>query len=292
MRGQQQLKYLLTYKFSQDHLELFFTLIRSRGGHNNYPSPGQLKATMKRLLTHNKLIRITTGNCVSVDSCKVLTVHDSVSRLERSADIDTDTVSVLRRYDVQQQHQYDDDDSFDHDYLPNVDSLSLFVENVVVYVAGYVVRAVKSKLSCPSCQPALTCNEKLIFHYNFGLTDQRNRGGLIRPSSDVIAVCKSAEHCIRMHTGTGQRTLYAWGNVCLQICSKMLLDFIGTSVFVSLDDHAVETEAISNHQVQLIRTIAKCYVNLRLHQCKSYTPFVQGESCRSVLGKTILFKGQ
>ena len=70
----------------------------------------------------------------------------------------------------------------------------------------------------------------------------------------------------------------------------MLLGYIGTSVFVSLDDHAVETEAISNHQVQLIRTIAKCYVNLRLHQCKSYTPFVQGESCRSVLGKTILFK--
>ena len=67
VRGQQQLKYLLTYKFSQDHLELFFALIRSRGGHNNNPSPGQFKATMKCLLTHNKLICVTAGNGVPVD---------------------------------------------------------------------------------------------------------------------------------------------------------------------------------------------------------------------------------
>ena len=180
VREQQQLKYLLTYKFSQDHLELFFALIRSRGGHNNNPSPLQLKATMKRLLTHNKLICVTTGNCVPVDSCKILTVHDSISRLESSADIDVDTVSLLRRYDVQQQDETDDD-FFDHDYLPSIDSLSLFVENVVVYVAGYVVRAVKSKLSCPSCQRALTCNEKLedTCRSDFGLIDQRDRGALL-----------------------------------------------------------------------------------------------------------------
>ena len=30
----------------------------------------------------------------------------------------------------------DDSDSFDDDYLPNNESLSLFAENVVVYVAG------------------------------------------------------------------------------------------------------------------------------------------------------------
>jgi len=188
-----------------------------------------------------------------------------------------------------------DSDSFDHDYLPNNESLSLFAENVVVYVAGYVVRAVKSKLSCPICRRALTCNENLedTYRSDFGLIHKKDRGGLVRPSDDVIAVCKSAERCMSMYTGTGQRPMYTWANVCLQICSKVLSNFIGTSVFVSLANHAVETEAVSNHQVQLIRHIAKCYVTLRLrHQCRSYTRFVQGENCRSVLGKTILFKGQ
>ena len=98
---------------------------------------------------------------------------------------------------------------------------------------------------------------------------------------------------MRMYTGAGQRPMYAGGNVCLQICSKVLSDFIGTSVFVSLADHAVETEAISNGAANSNHSQAKSYVTLRLrHQCKSYTRFVQGESCRSVLGKTILFKGQ
>ncbi|KAE9523184.1 hypothetical protein AGLY_016417 [Aphis glycines] len=37
-RAQSPLKYILTYKMSQDHLELFFGCIRSRGGSNNNPN--------------------------------------------------------------------------------------------------------------------------------------------------------------------------------------------------------------------------------------------------------------
>ena len=36
-------KYLLTYKFSQDHLELLFSCITSRGGWNNNPHCLQMK---------------------------------------------------------------------------------------------------------------------------------------------------------------------------------------------------------------------------------------------------------
>lgn len=32
------LEYLLTYKLSQDHVEFFFSAIRSQGGHNNNPT--------------------------------------------------------------------------------------------------------------------------------------------------------------------------------------------------------------------------------------------------------------
>lgn len=36
-------KYLLTYKLSQDHLEVFFSALRSRGGFNNNPSAYQFR---------------------------------------------------------------------------------------------------------------------------------------------------------------------------------------------------------------------------------------------------------
>lgn len=46
------LKYLLTYKTSQDHLELFFGGIRSRLGCNDNPTTDQFLSTYKRLLMH------------------------------------------------------------------------------------------------------------------------------------------------------------------------------------------------------------------------------------------------
>jgi hypothetical protein len=49
------MKYLLTYKLSQDHLELFYGCIRSHSGNNNNPTTRQFVATYKRLLVHNEI---------------------------------------------------------------------------------------------------------------------------------------------------------------------------------------------------------------------------------------------
>ena len=43
-----KLKYILTYKFSQDHLELFFCALRACGGFNNNPTAQQFRAAYKR----------------------------------------------------------------------------------------------------------------------------------------------------------------------------------------------------------------------------------------------------
>ena len=43
------LDYLLTYKYSQDHLELLFSCIRSRGGRNNNPNCLQLKYALQKM---------------------------------------------------------------------------------------------------------------------------------------------------------------------------------------------------------------------------------------------------
>ena len=48
-RKEAPMKYILTYKFSQDHLELFFGAIRSSGGFNNNPTAQQFTAAYKRL---------------------------------------------------------------------------------------------------------------------------------------------------------------------------------------------------------------------------------------------------
>ena len=43
------MKYVLTYKFSQDHLELLLGAVRAAGGFNNNPTAQQFISAYKRL---------------------------------------------------------------------------------------------------------------------------------------------------------------------------------------------------------------------------------------------------
>lgn len=48
------LKYLLSFKFSQDHLKTFFSVTRSKGGFNNNPNCLHFKAAIRRILLKMK----------------------------------------------------------------------------------------------------------------------------------------------------------------------------------------------------------------------------------------------
>ena len=67
------LRYLLAYKFSQDHLELFFAAVRARGGFNDNPTALQFKAAYKRLLMRHE-VKHGGGNCLILDDTEVLHV--------------------------------------------------------------------------------------------------------------------------------------------------------------------------------------------------------------------------
>ena len=72
------MNYILAYKFSQDHLELFNGSVRSSLGKNNNPTCRQFCWIFKRLLVKLELSDVK-GSCVAQDSTSLLTVS-SVSR--------------------------------------------------------------------------------------------------------------------------------------------------------------------------------------------------------------------
>lgn len=61
-------KYLLTYRFSQDHLEILFSKIRGRHGHNNNPNVLQFKYAMRQILMHNNIKNSSNMNCIELDN--------------------------------------------------------------------------------------------------------------------------------------------------------------------------------------------------------------------------------
>ena len=58
------LKFVLTYKFSQDHLELLFSCIRGKNGYNDNPDVRQLKSSLKRILLRNTICGSRRANCM------------------------------------------------------------------------------------------------------------------------------------------------------------------------------------------------------------------------------------
>ncbi|KAK6175150.1 hypothetical protein SNE40_013672 [Patella caerulea] len=146
-----QLKYLLTYKMSQDHLELFFCVVRSCGGRNNNPTVLPFIASHKRLLMRHQ-IQASGGNCIGQDSTSILNVVTDYTAINKQP-TDTLNMSTIRRYDlmlkdpVQDVHDYSD--------MPNSISLFEYKHCVVSYIASYVVGMVEKRIHCNNCLPAL-----------------------------------------------------------------------------------------------------------------------------------------
>jgi hypothetical protein len=55
LKSHYKFEYILSFKLSQDHLETFFSAVRSRSGFNNNPSCLQFKATYKRLIVKHEI---------------------------------------------------------------------------------------------------------------------------------------------------------------------------------------------------------------------------------------------
>ncbi len=95
------LKYLLMYKMSQDHLELFFFMVRSGLGCNNNPSAREFCSRYKRLMVHLQVKAGAKGNCIPQGSTAILECPSGSSKIcaidtigSMSTDIDSRTVEV------------------------------------------------------------------------------------------------------------------------------------------------------------------------------------------------------
>jgi hypothetical protein len=66
-------KYVLTYKYSQDHVELFFSCIRAQGGWNNNPNTLQLKYSLWKMLLRNAVTASKNANCTEFTDLTTIT---------------------------------------------------------------------------------------------------------------------------------------------------------------------------------------------------------------------------
>lgn len=151
-----QMRYLLTYKTSQDHIELFFCAIRGRSGWCPNPTATQFVSAYKRLLIRHD-ISINTGNVRAMDNTKILHVSSGENKKKRAKldRYDLNTYDAVHTATVAEKHgltDYSIDDSnfsvineflkFSWAQPPNV---SEFSQQAIGYISGWVLLSMKKK---------------------------------------------------------------------------------------------------------------------------------------------------
>ena len=160
--------YFLTYKVSQDHLELLFACIRGKNGYNNNPDVRIFKSALKRLMLRNSIVASKNANCAMLeenDFNPIFSLKWSKNRapLEESNELDENN---------------------DTDILPYVTQLSTqspYQVSILAYNAGFIVRALKRSLDCEFCFRSLGLDSSQVPNYAFDFIILENRGGLVFP---------------------------------------------------------------------------------------------------------------
>jgi len=264
-------------------LELFFGKIRSRLGANNNPNALQLQYALKGILCYS-VNASKTGNCEEQDEIpNKIPITKNLQKL-----LGNDSQNELEE-DIE---EVDDSNDFEMD-LPSIQSLSMFIDNVVVYISGFVGKKLTKALSCSSCQAALLpLNvDDMTLRSDFTLLNEKTRGGLFIPSGDLIAVCKATERKIRSNLVGGISNIRSNTIVhevvqdCLERCFTDI-DKAHSTECCSLFDRMV------GHKKKLIEGIAKIYTKIRLHHvAKCSTLDMSAATKRTFFNKLIHFSG-
>ena len=70
-----ELKYIPFYKLNQDHVELFFSTVRSSLGYNNNPTVKQFQSAYKKLLVRVQIRENGLGNCIPLQEIDILNTY-------------------------------------------------------------------------------------------------------------------------------------------------------------------------------------------------------------------------
>ncbi|KAH8009160.1 hypothetical protein HPB51_010950 [Rhipicephalus microplus] len=186
----------------------------------------------------------SSGNCTKY-MVSILNTTTVVAQVDA-----TSALTDMRRSSILEPHD-------DHDYT-HPENLSAVVVAVVPYIAGFVVRQVCKTTTCEECIAALYSDELVP------LVEQKNRGGLVSPSKDVIGLCEAVEKGLRrLQIECG--TLQAVNSQSKHLVLEVLRLSVEENWFQKLEQHILDLDPLDNHIYSLCKKVAELYVKIRIH---------------------------
>jgi hypothetical protein len=181
---QNSFEFILTFRFSQDHIETLFSKIRRMGGFCINPTVPHFKSSLKRLLCQQEITASRAANALDCDS------SSSVFRLSWSK----------RNSPILQPDEPSAPDTSDLlAFIDRHSSITPLAENVLSYIAGYIVRSMQGTVVCNLCLDNLLASQDSLNARlrNNELTRIKDRGGLTKASQGVLRVLIRCEAILR-----------------------------------------------------------------------------------------------
>lgn len=201
-------------------LNISDTFIFFPGGWNTNPSCAEFSAAIKRLLFRCGVSAGPSGNVQPQDGTEMLQNINDIS---------------------------------EQDEIPSTSQLSLYVDDTVQYMAGWISRQLQCRLKCMDCALALTSAGPSLDENS--LLSIKDNGGLIYPSVSVVRICKKAETLIRAKR--------KWSK---EFIPSALMALQGMNLFPNLNEHHLNTlDGVDSHVTSIIRLILWKYFNVRQH---------------------------
>lgn len=277
------LKYFLTYKTSQDHIELYFCCLRSRGGFNNNPDIQQFLWSVRRLLYKNFVTASLNANCLS-DICGSAPIYEFRSNKR-----------------VRCENTVDDSIEFTDEMLHvlNENNLSNYEENILYYISGYIVSKFVKTCNCSYCHEILLAPFKHRDHDYVNNSSDRtsfftfiNKGQLCIPSNIGYEIVKFAEKIFKAELHVGFMGCINLKNRMTAIAIKYFIDKIPLlfQPLHPITDTSNQWEEL--HEFKIIKYMINLFCKIRLHAyAKTNTLQYLGKKAtlRQKLHKTILF---
>lgn len=276
------LQYILTYRISQDHLELFFGAIRSRGGYNNNPTARQFEGSFKRLLVHSQISGPDSGNVVNLEYIAILTggSNNRVTATENGQSFEdtNEYARFIQNINEEIKNNFIDSNAWD---------LTLYSQDVVGYIGGYVVKSLKKCVSCSTCLSLLesTISTSLLL-------ERKRYGKLTIGSPLVIETCETAERFFRFFHATTNIFNKSIKNL-YEILIVKTLQTLPPSIWNYFNDHLYVDEILNDHHIQLVKLILKTFFKIRIHyETVKNLEKLRTNRIRSINTKLILFRNE
>lgn len=275
------LKYFLTYKTSQDHIELYFCCLRSRCGFNNNPDIQQVLWAVRRLLYKNSIRPSLNANCLADDfeSSPILEYRSRKRAIceDSSKDDSSDSDKLL-------------------DALNNI-NLSDYQENILYYITGYIISQFMKKCDCFHCHDILLLH---VSDHNYTVNSSNrasfitfvNRGKLCIPSDMAYEIVKFGEKVFKAELNVGFIGSINFKERMIAEAIKHYVVKIRT-LFQPLHPIADTSNQCNElHEIKIIKFIIGSYAKIRLNafaKTKTLEYLGRKAAMRQKLHKTILF---